>query len=258
MMSVQLRPLLDQGDPVPVTVGHISRDSPVPLYHQVAEHLRELIASGELAEGEHLPNEIDLARSFTLSRPTMRQALDELVRDGLIVRRRGVGTVVTPHQFRRGARVTSVFEDLVAAGRSPSTTVLSIRPVDGPLEIATALGLRSGERVVALERLRCADGVPLALMRNWLPARYDFLTSADLTSRGLYQVMRERGDVPRTARKTIGACAATRRPAELLEVRRGAPLLQVRHVARGADGEVLDIGDHLYRADRHTVDIVVE
>ncbi len=188
----------------------------------------------------------------------MRQALDELVRDGLIVRRRGVGTVVTPQQFHRGARVTSVFEDLVAAGRSPSTVVLSVGVVDGPLEVATAFDLRQGQRVVALERLRSADDVPLALMRNWLPARYEFLASTDLTSRGLYQVMRERGDVPISARKTISACAATLRPAQLLDVRRGAPLLQVRHVAYGADGEVLDVGDHLYRADRHTVDIVVD
>jgi DNA-binding GntR family transcriptional regulator len=243
---------------VPITVANISRDSPVPLYHQVAEHLRELIGSGDLAAGEHLPNEIDLAQRFSLSRPTMRQALDELVRDGLIVRRRGVGTVVTPLPFHRGPRVTSVFEDLVAAGRSPSTTVLAVSLVEGPHDVATTYDLRRGQRVVALERLRLADGVPLALMRNWLPARYEFLATTDLTSRGLYQVMRERGDVPTSARKSIGACAATLRPAELLDVHRGAPLLQVRHVAYDADGEVLDVGDHLYRADRHTVDIVVE
>ena len=120
--------------PIDVSGLHatIRRDSPVPLYHQVAEHLRGLIATGALAAGEHLPNEIELAQSFTLSRPTMRQALEELVRDGLITRRRGIGTVVTPQQFRRGAQLTSIYDDLVAAGRTPATRVLSVGVDSGP------------------------------------------------------------------------------------------------------------------------------
>lgn len=235
----------------------ISRDSPVPLYHQVAEHLRDLIASGKLAAGEHLPNEIDLAQSFTLSRPTMRQALDELVRDGLITRRRGIGTVVTPQQFRRSAQLTSVFDDLVAAGRKPATEVLSVRIEDGPHDVAATFGLPNGEHLVALERLRSADGEPLVLMRNWLPIRYAFLLQTDLSATGLYQLMRERGDVPASARKSISACSAPQRPAELLEVRRGSPLLRVRHVGFDSSGRVLEVGDHLYRGDDHTVEVVV-
>ncbi|MGH9138550.1 MAG: GntR family transcriptional regulator [Acidimicrobiales bacterium] len=235
----------------------ISRDSPMPLYHQVAEHLRGLIASGELAAGEQLPNEIELAQRFALSRPTMRQALDELVRDGLISRRRGIGTVVTPQHFRRGAGLTSVFDDLLAAGRQPTTEVLSVRLEDGPHDVATTFGLADGEQLVALERLRCADGEPLVLMRNWLPSRYAFLQEVDLADTGLYHVMRERGDVPVTARKAISACAAAQRPAQLLGVRKGEPLLRVRHVGYDARGRLLDVGDHLYRGGDHAVEVVV-
>jgi len=234
----------------------VSRESPVPLYHQVAEHLRHLIGTGQLAAGEHLPNEIDLARAFTLSRPTMRQALDELVRDGLITRRRGIGTVVTPQQFRRGAQLTSIYDDLVAAGRTPSTSVLSVGLDEGPHDVAATFGGGAG-RLVALERLRSADGKPLVLMRNWLPMRYAFLLDADLSATSLYQLMREHGDVPASARKSISACAATQRPAELLGVRRGSPLLRVRHVGFDATGRVVEVGDHLYRGDDHTVEVVV-
>jgi DNA-binding GntR family transcriptional regulator len=244
-----------KGDAVPIRVGNISRDSPIPLYHQVAEHLRTLITSGEVAAGEHLPNEISLAETFSLSRPTMRQALDELVRDGLITRRRGVGTVVTPHHFRRSAQLTSVYEDLLSAGLEPTTTTLSATVEEGPHDVAATYGLGPDDRVVSLERLRSADGVPLVLMRNWLPIRYAFLVSRQVDS--LYQAMRERGDVPATARKSITACAAPRRPAELLGVRRGSPLLRVRHVGYAADGRVLDVGDHLYRADEYAVEVVV-
>ena len=182
---------------MPIRVGNISRDSSTPLYQQVAGQLRSLITGGELAAGEHLPNEIALAETFSLSRPTMRQALDELVRDGLITRRRGVGTVVTPHHFRRSAQLTSVYEDLLSAGLSPTTTTLSVAVEDGPHDVAATYGLGPDDRVVALERLRSADGVPLVLMRNWLPIRYAFLVSRQVDS--LYQAMRERGDVPATA-----------------------------------------------------------
>lgn len=240
---------------MPITTLVVDRGSPVPLYHQVAEHLRRLIGTGELASGEHLPNEIELARAFGLSRPTMRQALDELVKSGLIVRRRGVGTVVTPHDFRRGASPTSIYEDLAATGRQPSTQLLSIRSVPPSAEVVEVFG--DVDIVVAVERVRCADGVPLVLMRNWLPARYAGLTAEALEATGLYRVMGERGDVAVKARKSIRACAATHRDARLLHVRRGAPLLRVRHVSYDAAGAPIDIGDHLFRADDYAVEVVV-
>lgn len=230
----------------------VRRDSPVPLYHQVAEHLRELIGSGELATGTLLPNEIELAHTFSLSRPTMRQALDELVRDGLISRRRGVGTVVTPREFHRSARLTSVHDDLVAAGRRPATQVLSIRVEPGTVDVAAAY---DDADVVAITRLRTADREPLVIMRNWLPLRYADLTAGVLEAGGLYHLMRERGDVPVTARKEISAVAAPKLEADLLGVRRSTPLLRVRHIGYDAARRVIDVGDHLYRGDAYTVDV---
>lgn len=237
---------------------HVRRDSPVPLYHQVAVHLRALIASGDLSAGTLLPNEIELARTFALSRPTMRQALDELVRDGLISRRRGIGTVVTPREFHRNAQLTSVHDDLVAAGREPATQVLSIRVEPGRADVASAMVLDGDDTdVVAVTRLRSADREPLVVMRNWLPLRYADLTATMLEAGGLYHVMRERGDVPVTARKEISAVGAATYEAGLLGVRRGTPLLRVRHVGYDAARCVIDVGDHLYRGDAYTVDVPV-
>lgn len=240
---------------MPITTTTVNRNSPVPLYHQVSEHLRQQITSGQLASGEHLPNEIELAAVYGLSRPTMRQALDELVRDGLIVRRRGVGTVVMPHDFRRGASPTSIFEDLARSGREPSTSVLSIASVVADAETAATFG--AAGTVIAVERVRLADGVPLVLMRNWLPPRYADLGAGELERTGLYRVMAGRGDVAVKARKSIRACAATSRDARLLRLRRGAPLLRVRHVGYDATGTPIDVGDHLFRADDYAVEVVV-
>lgn len=245
----------ENGGTVPITTIVVDRGSPVPLYHQVAEHLRRLIASGGLTSGEHLPNELELAALFGLSRPTMRQALDELVRDGLIVRRRGVGTVVTPHDFRRGVSPTSIFEDLAATGRQPATQVLSIRAEAPTAELVEAYG--EVDSVVVVERVRFADGVPLVLMRNWLPERYARLTASELEATGLYRTMAVYGDVPVKARKSIRACGAAHREARLLDVRRGAPLLRVRHVGYDAGGTIVDVGDHLFRGDDYAVEVVV-
>lgn len=238
----------------PISRISVQRDSPVPLYHQVAEHLRALIGSGELAVGTLLPNEIELARDFSLSRPTMRQALDELVRDGLITRRRGVGTVVAPREFHRSARLTSIHDDLLAAGRRPATTVLSIVVEPGRSDLLAGYDDRD---VVAVVRLRAADGEPLVVMRNWLPARYADLSRETLELHGLYSLMRERGDEPVSARKEISAVAAGASEARLLGVRRGTPLLRVRHAGYAADRRVVDVGDHLYRGDRYTVDVPI-
>jgi DNA-binding GntR family transcriptional regulator len=123
--------------------------------------------------------------------------------------------------------------------------------------VAATFGIGPDDHLVAIERLRSADGEPLVLMRNWLPLTYAFLLNADLSSTGLYQLMRERGDVPSSARRSISASAASQRAAELLGVRRGSPLLRVRHVGYDAAGRVLEVGDHLYRGDDHTVEVVV-
>lgn len=188
---------------------------------------------------------------FAVSRPTMRQALDELAREGLVMRRRGVGTVVTQQRFHRTARPTSVFDDLVTAGRTPTTTVLAAELIDAPPAIAEEFG--ADAKVVALERLRSADGEPLVVMRNWIPARYSFLIGGPIES--LYRVMRQHGDEPVTAHKSVSAVPAESRPARLLGVRRGSPLLRVRHVGHDATGAIVDVGDHLYRGDQHTLEV---
>ncbi len=93
----------------------VDRNSPVPLYFQVAQHLEHLIESGELAPGTRLENEIDLADRLGLSRPTMRRAIEYLVDRGLLVRKRGVGTQVVHAKVRRQVELTSLYDDLAKA-----------------------------------------------------------------------------------------------------------------------------------------------
>ena len=100
---------------------NIDRSSPVPLYHQVVQGIEAAIHSGVLEPGSRLENEIDLAAQLNLSRPTMRKAMDELVRSGLLVRKRGVGTQVVSSQVRRPLELSSLFDDLTNNGKKPTT-----------------------------------------------------------------------------------------------------------------------------------------
>ena len=103
----------------------LERNSPVPLYYQLAQYIEQAINAGDLAPGDRIENELSLTTRLGLSRPTARQAIQELVNKGLLVRKRGVGTQVVRSQFRRDERLSSLNEDLAKAGKSPSTQLLS-------------------------------------------------------------------------------------------------------------------------------------
>src|SRR4249919_1830431 len=98
----------------------LERNSPVPLYYQLAQSIENAIANGTLAPGDRLENELSLTTRLGLSRPTARQAIQELVKKGLLVRKRGVGTQVVRSQFRRTEALSSLNEDIARAGKIPS------------------------------------------------------------------------------------------------------------------------------------------
>src|SRR6478672_9771291 len=132
----------------------VDRNSPVPLYFQVAQHLEDAIRAGALPTGTLFQNEVDLAASLGLSRPTMRRAMQHLVDKGLVVRRRGVGTRVVQPKLRRPLELTSLYDDLARAGKRPTTQVLSFEMVEADEEVATVLEIEEGTPVLELVRLR--------------------------------------------------------------------------------------------------------
>ena len=235
----------------------LDRSSPVPLYHQVASAFEEAIREGTLPSETKLENEVALARRYNLSRPTMRQAMDQLVRNGLVVRRRGVGTQVIGPQVRRNLRLTSLYNDLVSEGADPETEVLSFEHVDAPEEIAQQLKIATGDAVCHLRRLRLLDGRPLALMENWVPTNVVQLDEAALEKDGLYNILRRSGIDFRMAHQRVGATAADDDEAELLGCEQGSALVLMERTAFDSRGVAVECGHHLYRADRYSFDITL-
>jgi DNA-binding GntR family transcriptional regulator len=235
----------------------VDRASPVPLYFQVALQLEQAIESGVLPPGSRLDNEIALAEELGLSRPTMRQAIQYLVDKGLLVRKRGVGTHVARARVRRPVGLTSLFDDLTSSGKRPTTTVLSHTVEAASGAVAAALEVPEGTSVIMLERLRRADGEPLAIMRNHLRADLVPLQPELLEHRGLYEVLREAGVALASATQSIGARRATAAEADLLDETRGAPLLTMRRTTFDDRGLVVEFGDHLYRASRYSFEVAL-
>lgn len=223
----------------------LERGSPVPLYHQLAQSLEIAIADGTLAPGERLENELSLTARLGLSRPTGRQAIQELVRKGLLVRKRGVGTQVVPPAFSRGERLTSLQDDLVSAGRTPGTRLLAYHWVDldeAPHEMGS-----EDERVLRIRRLRSADGHPLAILTNYLPIRWA-VSAEELQQRGLYDCLRRLGVNLRIAHQKVGARLLDSDEAELLAETLPAACLTASRVVYDDTGRVVEAGRHVYRA----------
>ncbi len=238
----------------------IDRSSPIPLYFQVAQALQHAIEDGKLPPGSRLDNELQLADDLGLSRPTMRKAMEYLVDQGLLIRRRGVGTTVVQPKVRRPIQLSSLFDDLQATGRRPSTSVLSLEVVPATAQVAEALNLVEGMPVHRITRLRSADGRPIALMTNYLPPDLPGLGPEELTAQalaeaGLYKVFRSAGIHLHAADQVVGARKATASEAHLLDEPRGAALLTMQRVAYDDFGRVVEFGTHVYAASRYSLSL---
>lgn len=224
----------------------VDRESDVPLYEQIANPIEAEILSGNLAPGQLIEDEVSMATRLKVARPTARRALQELTSKGLVTRRRGVGTRVTPRYVHRPMKLSSLNEDLISAGFTPTTKVLTYEVREASEEEAEQLDVSTGEGVLAITRLRHVDDRPLALMKNLIPL--DMAPGwQELNEQGLYQCLRRRGIEVLSATQAIGAREATEEEAELLEEAPGSPLLTMHRIGRTSDDRVAEVGDHLYR-----------
>ena len=225
--------------------------SPVPLYHQAAQALEAAIEDGRLPRGSKLGGEVELATRLGISRPTMRAAMKQLVDKGLLVRRRGIGTMVAPMPVRRSVALTSLYDDLKEAGRGPRTRLLSLERVPCPPDVAEHLGLEPNATVLRFDRLRVAGSDPIALMHNVVPDGLLEIEEKDLERIGLYEIFRGAGIAPNIATQRVGARKAGAEEAELLEVEPGDPVLTMTRIAYDTDGRPIEYGSHSYPAESH-------
>lgn len=226
---------------------------PVPLYHQLKLALKEDIKRGAYKPGDRLPSEPELIRQYGISRITVRQALDELEAEGLIVRRHGKGTYVAEARIEQElVRLTDFVEDMERSGQKPSSRVLAFEHETALPALAQSLHIAPGAEVVRVDRLRLADGRPVAYDTTWLPLRFgELLVGADLTRDTIYHILEMRFAIPILSGSfTITATEAPPTAADALEVAPGTALLVIERTSYTGKDEVVYVQKRYYRPDR--------
>ncbi len=229
------------------------RSAREPKYYTVKRHLLEIIES--LQPGAAVPTERELAATLETSRTTVRQALLELVAEGRLVRRQGSGTYVADAKITWPLHLASFTEQAAANGLAASSQLLGAVRVRADAEVATRLGLRAGDPVHQIDRLRLTDERPMAVETSLLSAaRFPNLTRRMRRAGSLHAVLRESyGVVLRRGEESIETAPASPREAALLECDTGSPMLVVRRCSFDTEGLAVEWGTTWFRGDRITL-----
>jgi GntR family transcriptional regulator len=226
----------------------LERSSHVALYQQLAERIEWEIAQRRLLAFQRLPSEVELMAQYSVSRITVRQAVDLLVRRGLAIRRHGKGTFISGPALNHDLHeLRGIYETLQATGLSLRTKLIDFAPYPPPERVRKLLGPR--KRLMRLKRLYCVDDRPLGLLVCWLPPGTEQFATADAESNTIYGLLRMlKRDVSR-ADLTISGSAAGRRLGRLLGCAASAPLLILERVSYGADEAAREVTQFFVRSD---------
>jgi GntR family transcriptional regulator, N-acetylglucosamine utilization regulator len=246
----------DDNREVPSVDEHrrVVTDGPVPKHTQLRRILEALIES-ELEPDAPIPSERELMAAHHVSRMTVREAIGQLVTEGRVYRVRGKGTFVAAPRVDSMLELTSFTEEMRRRGHEPSTVVLRSVELVPPVGVRQALGLTSTQTAYRIERLRIADGVPMALENGWYVAEpTPGLLDRDL-SQSLYVILsRTYGVVIDAAKQTLRSEISDAQTARILGVAVGSPLLVLDRTSTAAGRPVEHITSW-YRGDRYQVHI---
>ena len=225
----------------------LDESSAQPLYQQLQRALRGAIENGIIGPDDALPPERDLAEMLGVSRITVRKAIDELVDDGLLIRKQGSGTFVSNRVEKNFAKLTSFSEDMRARGREPRSVWLN--RAEGTVTPEESLTLRSspGTPVFRFHRIRYADDAPMAI--EYATVIASCLTSLDEVESSLYEALERTGNRPVRALQRLRAVLLTAEQAKLLKAREGEAGLLVARVGYLKDGRAVEYSQSYYRGE---------
>lgn len=221
---------------------NIDRSRSAPLHQQVAEHLKHLISTGTIAEGDELPSEGDLSKYYEVSRSVVRQAMSGLVNDGQVETRKGRPATVLTSRARRPVRNISraggLTEDMRGQGKELFTSVLSVEEQNAPSFLRKHLFLHDCWEI---HRIRTINGEPIIYVVNWVPKELlPFLSRDTLQGRSLHELINETGVELVGGKRYMTAVSATDFLATQLEVEAGSPLLKVTGETRTTRNKIAE------------------
>ena len=223
-----------------------------PLYARVEAALAAEIAAGILPAGSQLPTEDRLIERFTVSRTTVRKAVENLVARGLVEIRRGKGTFVTEPKLTQALTSLSGFvEDMTELGRHATARLLGKRPVPATEDVARQLDVARGALVYRIERVRLADGVAMSFDETYLPLDIgEKVASNDLEAEPIFDLLELRYDLPLIeAQYQLEAVTADERVASALGVEPGSPIFLIERTSYSEGQRPVDYEKLYYRGD---------
>lgn len=231
----------------------INKNSPVPIYHQLEEYIKQQIEIGILKEEAVIPSEREYAQKFQISRMTVRQAINNLVSEGYLKRQKGRGTFVSKKKVEQELQgMTSFTEDMLSRGMNPSSTLLSFQII--PAEKKTALDLRidENEPVYKIKRIRLADGAPMALETAFIPVKLVPGLTEENSNLSLYQYIEENLSLSISeATQEIEASIANSHDADVLGIQIGDPILLIERISYLQNEIPFELVKSTFRADRY-------
>ena len=236
---------------------YVDKKSPIPVYYQLKNIILKKIQSGEYAEGSLIPSERDLGESLDISRMTVRQALNQLVAEGVLYREKGRGTFVSRSKIEQ--RNIMSFSDTVAMkGLVPTTRVLHFTNISIDEDIASILGIKANEKVYVLKRLRLANGVPVGIEEDFIPEKYcSSLEKFDLTL-SLYKLIKDEYSYTISyIDNVIEASKPTKEEREQLDISNNVPVLRITGVNYTETDIKLFYERSVYRSDEYKYNVRV-
>ena len=233
----------------------LDKNIPVPLYYQLKQCIIGEIQNGNLKVGDSIPTEAEFSEKLGISRPTIRQALSELVAEGYLHRMKGKGTFISKPKIdeRFFQQLQSFNQEMLNKGLNPSTEVLDFKIIAGIAAINQRLKIGASEELIYLRRLRYADGEPVVYLETYLPCKYfGRILNEDLVNHSLYHVLEEKFNkkVVRVIRQ-IEATNAGNEEARLLKMKKNQAVCLVKTVAYTQDDIPVEYSVARYRGDRN-------
>jgi GntR family transcriptional regulator len=228
----------------------------LPIYSQLKEHIIRQIADGELRPGDQISSQHELCEQYQMSHMTVRRALNELLKEGILRSIPGKGTyVASPTRTADSGALITFSAQMSHLGMKPSTRVLSQQIIPGSTVLAQILGMEIGQPIVSLYRLRCADGQPLSLTQCYLPHELcPGLLDHDLAANSLFDTLRKVYHFNLAgASSVVQAALADEEQSRLLKIERPAALIVREQVTYLDSGRVIEFSRSFIIGDRYNI-----
>ncbi|WP_431803739.1 phosphonate metabolism transcriptional regulator PhnF [Halobacillus andaensis] len=231
----------------------VDKKSPLPMYYQIEEDLKQRITNQEFKTSDMIPSERELSETFEVSRMTVRQAITNLVNEGVLYRVKGKGTFVAEEKIEQPLQgLTSFTEDMKTRGMEASSKLLTFEKMSAPLDITRKLQLNEGAEVYKIQRVRFADQKPMAVETNFLSAAMFPELDEQTVLGSLYNYIEKTQKQPiGKAHQMIEATIADENQAELLDIPVDSAILSIERHSTLADGTPFEVVRSSYRADRY-------